>query len=150
MKTRYSRLTRFDDFRHGHAEAFFDQHHLAARDETVVYIDIDGFTDLAVEFDDGALTELQQLAHFHRGLAQHGGDRHRHIEHGFQILRAALDLCLRNAVRVEQRRSSPVRSGRSTSSDPAMSYSSGDTEFEKRRVMMAASSCSMAAWLRSA
>src|ERR1700749_5245611 len=103
MKTRYSRLTRFDDFRHGHAETFFDQHPPPARDETVIDIDIDGFADLTVEFDDRALTELQQLAHFHRGLAQHGGDRHRHIEHGFEVLRAALDLCLRNAVRVEER-----------------------------------------------
>src|SRR5205814_10718183 len=42
-------LSCFDDFRHGHAQAVFHQHHFAARDQPVIDVDVDGFADLAVE-----------------------------------------------------------------------------------------------------
>src|SRR5258705_10863528 len=61
-----------DDFRHGDAQPVFHQHDFAARDQTVVDIDVDGFADLAVQLDDGAATQLEQLADFHAAFAQHG------------------------------------------------------------------------------
>jgi hypothetical protein len=44
-----------DNFRYGHAEvAVVDDHHLAARDQAVIDVDIDRLTKFAVKFDDGA------------------------------------------------------------------------------------------------
>src|SRR5665213_2183445 len=40
-----------DDFRHGDAELVFDQHYFAARHQPVVDVDVDGFTDPAIEFE---------------------------------------------------------------------------------------------------
>ncbi|MEI9931476.1 MAG: hypothetical protein WDM89_13290 [Rhizomicrobium sp.] len=42
-----------------YAETFLDHDHLAARDEAVVHIDVDGFTDLAVQFHDRALPSFR-------------------------------------------------------------------------------------------
>src|ERR1700704_5126232 len=72
---------RLDDFRHGDAELVFHQHHLAARDQAVVDVDIDGFADLAVELQHRAGPELEQLADIHLGASEHRGNLHRHVEH---------------------------------------------------------------------
>src|SRR5580765_4275259 len=69
----------FDDFGHGDAEAILDEDDFAAGDETVVDVNIDGFADLAVELDDHAAAEFQQLRHFHGRLAEHGRDVDRHV-----------------------------------------------------------------------
>src|SRR5688572_555969 len=45
---------RFDDFSHRDAELVVDHDDFAARDEAVVEVDVHGFTDFAVELDDGA------------------------------------------------------------------------------------------------
>src|SRR5277367_4312666 len=52
------RLTGLDDFRHRDAEAILDQNHFAARDEAIVYVDVDRFADFAVELDDGSPAQL--------------------------------------------------------------------------------------------
>ena len=39
----------FDDFRHGHAEAFVDNDDFATRDQAVVHVNVDRFADLAFE-----------------------------------------------------------------------------------------------------
>src|SRR6185437_8143576 len=89
---RQLRLTRLDDFGHGDAEPILDQNDLAACDQAVVDVDVDRLADLAVELDDSALAELQELADFHRRLAEHGGHRDGHVEHRFQILGGVPDL----------------------------------------------------------
>ena len=61
------------------------RHNLAARDQTVVDIDVDGFADLAVELDDGPLAQFQELADFHPRFAEHGRHRDRNVEHGFEV-----------------------------------------------------------------
>src|SRR6476646_5428437 len=60
---------RLDDFRHGDAELVFHQHDFATRHQAVVDVDVDGFADAAVEFENGAGSELQQLADVHLGTA---------------------------------------------------------------------------------
>src|SRR5438045_8284 len=84
---RHSLLTAFgpDDFRHGDAELVLDQHHLAASDELVVDVDVDGLADAAVELEHGAGSELQQLADIHLRAAEHRRDLHRYVEHGFEV-----------------------------------------------------------------
>src|SRR6185312_16453856 len=81
----FSRTLRPDDFRHGDAELFFDQHDFAARHQPVVDIDIDRLTDLAVELEHGAGAELEQIADIHAGAPEHGRNLHRHGEHRFEI-----------------------------------------------------------------
>src|SRR5437016_6116929 len=76
---------RLDDFRHGHAELVFHQHHLAARHQAVVDVDVDGFADAAVEFEHGAGSEFQQFADIHLGAAEHRRNLHRHVKHRFQV-----------------------------------------------------------------
>src|SRR5690606_34357430 len=61
-----------DDFRHRDAKPVFDDDNLAARDQAVVDIDVNRFTDFPVEFDDRAAPELQKLADPHPRLAEHG------------------------------------------------------------------------------
>src|SRR5262249_25438770 len=78
-------LFRFDHFGHGHAELVFDQHDLAACDEAVVDVDVDGFADLAVEFEHSAGSKLEQFADLHVGAAEYGGNLHRDVEDGFQV-----------------------------------------------------------------
>src|SRR6267154_6654671 len=58
---RASGAFRLDDFRHGDAELVFHQNHFATRHQAVVDIDVDGFTDPAVEFEHGAGAKLQQF-----------------------------------------------------------------------------------------
>src|SRR5882757_5899162 len=76
---------RLDDFRHGHAELVFHQHHFATRHQAVVDVDVDRLADPAVEFEHGARPELQEVADIHLGAAEHGRDLHRHVEHGLEI-----------------------------------------------------------------
>src|SRR5690606_8915498 len=80
-----SAAIRLDDLGHGHAEAIIDHHHLAARDQSVVYVDVDRLADLAVQLDHGATAELQQLADLHRRLAEHRRHLHRNVVDGIQI-----------------------------------------------------------------
>src|SRR5258708_1238454 len=75
-----------DDFGHRHAEALVDDDDLAARHQAVVDVDVDRFADLAVELDDGAAAELEELAHLHGGAAKHGGDLHRHVVDRLEVL----------------------------------------------------------------
>src|SRR5882762_8376365 len=82
---RASGAFRLDDFGHGHAELVFHQNHFAARHQAVVDVDVDGFTDAAVEFEHGAGSELQELADVHLGAAEHGRDLHRHVEDGLEV-----------------------------------------------------------------
>jgi len=79
-------LPRFDDFRHGHAEPVLDEDDLAARDKAVVDIDVDRLADLAVELDDGTAAELEELADLHGGAPEDGGDLHRDVVDGLEIL----------------------------------------------------------------
>src|SRR6516162_5698314 len=74
-----------DDFRHGHAQLVFHQHHLAARDQPVVDVDVDGFAHAPVEFEHSAGPELQEFADVHFRTSQHGRDLHGHVEDGFQV-----------------------------------------------------------------
>src|SRR4051812_41001060 len=76
---------RLDDFRQGDAELVFHQHYLATRHQAVVDVDVDGFTDAAVQLQNGAGAELQQFADVHLGTAEHGRDLHRHVEHGLEV-----------------------------------------------------------------
>src|SRR5260221_3153003 len=75
-----------DDFGHRHAEALVDDDDLAARHQAVVDVDVDRFADLAVELDDGAAAELEELAHLHGGAAEHGGDLHGHVVDRLEVL----------------------------------------------------------------
>src|SRR4030081_1834069 len=61
---------RLDDFRHGDAEFFFDQHDFAARDQAVVDVDVDRLADLAVELEHRTRSELEQLTDIHLGAAE--------------------------------------------------------------------------------
>src|SRR6185312_10857320 len=74
-----------ENFGHGHAELFFDQHDFAARDQAIVDVDVDGLADAPVELEHGAGAELQQLADVHLGAAEHGRDLHRHVEHRLEV-----------------------------------------------------------------
>ena len=47
---------------------------ISASDQFVVDVDFNGFSDAAVQSDDGAATELQQVADFDRRFAQHRFD----------------------------------------------------------------------------
>src|SRR3546814_840076 len=62
-----------DDLRHGDAEVLLHHDHLTTGDQPVVHVDVDRLADLAVEFDDGAAAELQELADLHVGLAEQIG-----------------------------------------------------------------------------
>src|SRR5450631_4334121 len=86
VRARYARYRqkalgafRLDDFRHGHAKLVFHQHHLAARHQPVVDINVDGFADATVEFEHGTGPEFQQFADVHLGAAEHGRNLHRHV-----------------------------------------------------------------------
>src|SRR5688572_27905327 len=81
----YSAPFRLDHFGHGHAEFLFDQHDFPARDQAVVDVDVDRLADLAVELEHGAGAEPQQVADVHAGAAEHGGDLHGHVKHGFEV-----------------------------------------------------------------
>src|ERR1700690_2274562 len=72
VRERASSAFRLDDFRHGPAKLVFHQNHLATRHQPVVDVDVDGFADATIEFEDGAGPELQQFADIHLGAAEHG------------------------------------------------------------------------------
>src|SRR5258708_4799263 len=81
--TRFARpestAIRLDDFGHRHAQPVVDDHDFAARHQPVVDIDVDRLADLAIELDDGAAAELQQLAHLHGRAAEHRRDLHGNV-----------------------------------------------------------------------
>src|SRR5690349_1021968 len=94
---------RLDDFRHRHAELVLDQDDLAARDQAVVDVDVDGFADLAIELEHGAGTDIEKLAHLHVSAAEHGRDLHRNVEHRFEVgrtVRARLGRGRRDRLRI--------------------------------------------------
>ena len=49
----------------GAYKAVVDHHHFAARDQSVVGVQIDGFAHHAVQLHHGAAPQLQELAHLH-------------------------------------------------------------------------------------
>ena len=71
---------------------------LAARDQTVVDIDIDRLADLAVELDNRALAQSEQLADLHRRFAEHRRNLNRDIEYRLEIGGAFRDLAERRGV----------------------------------------------------
>src|SRR5437868_15503402 len=75
-----------DDFRHRHAETLVDDDDLAARHQAVVDVDVDRSADLAVELDDGAAAELQELADLHGRAAEHGGDLDGNVVDRLEVL----------------------------------------------------------------
>src|ERR1700740_1518218 len=79
------RAFRVDDFRHGDAELVLHQHHLAARHQAVVDINVDGLADPAVELEHGAGPEFKQIGALHLRAAEHGRDLHRHVEDRLEI-----------------------------------------------------------------
>src|SRR5579883_3064494 len=81
------RAVHLDDLGHGDPEALVDDHHLAARDQPVVDVDVDGLADLAVELDHGAAPELEELADLHRRAAEDGRDLDGNVVYGFELLR---------------------------------------------------------------
>jgi hypothetical protein len=76
-----------DDFGHCHAKPILDENDFASRDETVIDEDIDGFADLAIEFNNSAGGDLEKISHTHPGIAKNGGDNNRNIKDLFQINR---------------------------------------------------------------
>ena len=60
--------------------------HFAAGDEPVVDVNVHGFADLSIELDDGATAKLQELAHLHRGAAEHRRNLDRYVIDGIQLL----------------------------------------------------------------
>src|SRR3954452_13843847 len=60
---------RLDDFRHGHAKLIFHQHDFTPCHQAVIDVDVDRFTDAAVEFEHRAGSEFQELADVHLGAA---------------------------------------------------------------------------------
>src|SRR5688572_9361033 len=68
---------RFDDFSHGHAKLVLNQNHFATRDQAIVDVDVDGFADLAVEFEHGPGADFQELPDIHLGASEHGRDLNR-------------------------------------------------------------------------
>src|SRR5436190_20959239 len=79
------RVAVLDDFRHGHAQALVDDDDLAASDQTVVDVDVDGLADLAIELQHRTGAQLQQLRHRQAGAAQDRGDVDRDVEDGRQV-----------------------------------------------------------------
>src|SRR5262249_26273460 len=71
-----------------------DEHDLAARHQAVVHIDVDGLADLAVELQDRAGAEFQQLGYRQVRLAEHGRDVDGHIENRGQVGRGLVLLAL--------------------------------------------------------
>src|SRR5262252_2264729 len=77
-------LHRFDDFGHGYAELVLDEDNFAAGDEAVVDIDVDRFAHLAIEFEHGAGTKIEQVADLHASAAQHRRDLHGNVKYRFE------------------------------------------------------------------
>src|ERR1700732_2423102 len=75
-----------DDFRHGDAEALVDDDDLATRYQAVVDVDVDRLADLAVELDDGAAAQLEELADLHGGASEDGGDLYRNVVDRLEVL----------------------------------------------------------------
>src|SRR5690606_8276066 len=67
----------------------FDDYDLAAGDQPVVDVDVDRLADLAVELDDRAAAELEQLADLHGRLAEHRGDLDGDVVDRLQLLGVA-------------------------------------------------------------
>src|SRR5437763_15688887 len=90
-----------DDFRHRHAEALVDDDDLAARHQAVVDVDVDRLADLAVELDDGAAAELEELADLHGGASENGGDLHGNVVDRLEISGVHRSLALAAAMGLE-------------------------------------------------
>src|ERR1700728_2230059 len=80
-----SRSLRLDDFRHRYAELFLDQNDLATRDQPVIDINVDRFSDLAVELQYGTGTKLEQVSDVHPRAPEHGRNLNRYVEYRFKI-----------------------------------------------------------------
>jgi hypothetical protein len=75
-----------DDFRHGNAEpGLVDKDHFAPGDEPIVDINVDRLTQLAIEFDDSAAAQLEQLANLHGAFAQNRADGHWDVINGLEV-----------------------------------------------------------------
>jgi len=74
-----SAVVGLDDLGHGHAKAVVDDHHFAARDQSVVGVQIDGFAHHAVQLHHGAAAQLQELAHLHGRRAQNRRNLNRNV-----------------------------------------------------------------------
>src|SRR5579864_1983197 len=62
-----------------------DDDDFTARHEPVVNVDVDRFADLAVELNDRAAAQLQQLTDLHIGATEHGRDLNRNVVNRFEI-----------------------------------------------------------------
>src|SRR4029450_772499 len=63
-------VIRLDDFRHGHPELVLDENDFPARDQPIVDVDVDGLTDLAIQFKHSTRDELDKAADLHVGAAE--------------------------------------------------------------------------------
>ena len=66
-------------------ELVLHQDNLAAGNQPVIHVNVDGLTDLPVEFEHCAGGQFQQVRDMHAGMPEHGGNPDRHIEHSLQI-----------------------------------------------------------------
>src|SRR5690606_25373410 len=62
---RASGALRLDDFGHGDAELVLDEDDFAARDQSVIDINVDSLAGPAVEFENGAGAGFQEFADVH-------------------------------------------------------------------------------------
>src|SRR3546814_9391215 len=60
-----------DDLRHGDAEVLFHHDQLTTGDQPVVHVAVDRLAHIAVELDDGAAAQPQELAARQVGLTEH-------------------------------------------------------------------------------
>ena len=55
-------MVALDDLRHRDAESVFDENDFAPRDEPVVHQDVDGFAHLAIQLEEGARLDREEIA----------------------------------------------------------------------------------------
>ncbi len=67
------------------AEFLIDHHHLTARDAHAVHQHVEGFSGEAIELDDRAGRELQQIAHRHARASNLERQRDRNVEDQIQV-----------------------------------------------------------------
>ena len=76
-----------DDIGQANAELLVHHHYLAVRDQRAVDENIQRLSSEAIELDDRALIELEQLSNADLSPANLHRDGHRNIHHGFKIRR---------------------------------------------------------------
>ncbi len=54
-----------NNFCHGDTEPFIDDNHFTAGDQAIIHVDVDRFPDFAVQFDDCAAAEFEELIDLH-------------------------------------------------------------------------------------